>query len=263
MVKRTGTDLGIEKALKEKVKGQKKLEDTLNLLLENRYIRGLQDEANKVAIVRMGYNDHGPVHGRIAAYNALRIYDLLGLKGSVVVEEMGDEEDSKVCILMAAFLHDTGISLAREGHELFGTIVTRPIVEDILRKVYKDEYKIARMASLVSEGILCHMGTYQATSLEARIVETADGTDVTKGRARIPFHIGEADIHKFSALAIEKVNISKGVKKPVRIEIEMDNPAGIFQAEEIMLKKTKDARMEEYIEIVAYLKGQKKPIVIL
>ncbi len=256
------TDLGIERALREKVKG-KKLESVLKLLLENRYIKGLQDEANKVAIVRMGYNDHGPVHGRIAAYNALKIYDLLGLKGSVVEEYIGDEEDSKVCILMGAFLHDTGISLARHEHELFGTIVTRNVVEEILSKVYKDKYKIARLASLVSESVLCHMGTHQATSLEARIVETADGTDVTKGRARIPFHIGEADIHKFSALAIEKVNIGKGEKKPVRFELIMDNPAGIFQAEEIMLKKTKDARMDEYIEIVAYLKGQKKPIVIL
>ena len=257
------TDIGIEKALKEKVKKDKKLSAVLTLLLKNQYIRGLQDEANKVAIVRMGYNDHGPVHGRIAAYNALKIWDLLGLKGSVVIENIGDEQDSKICILMGAFLHDTGISLAREGHELFGAIITRNVVEEILAKVYKDEYKVARLASLVSESILCHMGTHQATSLEARIVETADGTDVTKGRARIPFHIGEADIHKFSALAIEKVNIGKGEKKPVRIEIEMDNPAGIFQAEEIMLKKTKDAKMEEYIEILAYLKGQKKPIVIL
>jgi len=256
-------DTEIENLLKEKVKGQKKLEQILELLLQNRHIRGLQDEANKVAIVRMGYNDHGPVHGRIAAYNALRIYDLLGMKGSVLDEKIGDEEDSKICILMGAFLHDTGISLARDQHELYGTIVTRHIVEQILSTVYHDEYKVVRLASLISESILCHMGTHQATSLEARIVETADGTDVTKGRARIPFHIGEADIHKFSALAIEKVDIGKGVKKPVRFEIHMDNPAGIFQAEAIMLKKVKDGKMDQYIEIVAFIKGEKRPIVIL
>ncbi len=256
-------DAEIENLLKEKVNGQKKLEQILDLLLQNRHIRGLQDEANKVAIVRMGYNDHGPVHGRIAAYNALRIYDLLEMKGSVLEEKIGDEEDSKVCILMGAFLHDTGISLARDQHELYGTIVTRQAVEQILSTVYHDSYKVARMASLVSESILCHMGTHQATSLEAKIVEIADGTDVTKGRARIPFHIGQGDIHKFSALAIENVKIEKGTKKPLRFEIEMDNPAGIFQAEEIMAKKTKDAMMDKYVEIVAYIKGQRKPIVIL
>ena len=254
---------GIEKALIQKVKGQKKLEKALSLLLENRYVKGLQEEANKVAIVRMGYNDHGPVHGRIAAYNALRIYDLLGTKGSVEIEGMGDSEDSKVCILIGAFLHDTGISIVREGHDLMGSIVTRQTVEHILGEVYKDQYTVARLASLVSESILCHMGAYKATSLEAKIVEAADGTDCTKGRARVPFHIAPPDIHKFSALAIESVEITKGEKKPVRIEIYMDNPAGVFQAEEILLKKIKDAEMEKYIELVANIKGQKKPFIIL
>ena len=253
---------GIEKALIQKVKGQKRLESVLRLLLENQYIRGLQEEANKVAIVRMGYNDHGPVHGRIAAFNALRIYELIGTKGSVEIEGIGDSEDSKVCILMGAFLHDTGISVVREGHDLLGSIITRGIVEEILGKVYKDSYKVARLASLVSESILCHMGAYKATSLEAKIVEAADGTDCTKGRARVPFHIAQPDIHKFSALAIEHVDIRKGEKKPVKIEIDMDNPAGIFQAEEILLKKIRDAEMEKYIELVANIKGQ-KPFVIL
>lgn len=254
----------IEKSLKEKAKGQKKLSKALNLLLKNDYIRGLQDEANKVSIVRMGYNDHGPVHGRIVAYNALKIYDLLeGMKGSAEMEELGDSEDSKVCILMGAFLHDTGISVVREGHNLIGLIITRNVVEEILSKIYKDEYKVARLASLVSESILCHTGDYQATSLEAKIVESADGTDCSKGRARIPFHIASPDIHKFSVIAIEKVNIKKGEKKPVRIEIDMENPAGIFQTEEILLKKIKDAQMEKYIEIIANIKGNKKPVVFL
>jgi len=254
---------GIEKALIQKVKGKDRLEKVLNLLLENQYIRGLQEEANKVAIVRMGYNDHGPVHGRIAAFNALRIYELLATKGSVEIEKIGDLEDSKVCILMGAFLHDTGISVVREGHDLIGSIITRGVVEEILEKIYKDSYKVARLASLVSESILCHMGAYKATSLEAKIVEAADGTDCTKGRARVPFHIAQPDIHKFSALAIEHVDIRKGEKKPVKIEIDMDNPAGIFQAEEILLKKIKDAEMEKYIELVANIKGEKKPFVIL
>ncbi len=253
---------GIEAALKEKAKG-KKLSKVLKLLLESEYIRGLQDEANKVAIVRLGYNDHGPIHGRIVAYNALKIYDLLKMKGSVEVEELGDSEDSKVCILMGAFLHDTGISVVRDSHDLMAAVITRNVVEKILGNVYKDEYKVARMASLVTESVLCHMGNYKATSLEAKIVESADGTDASKGRARIPMHIAKPDIHKFSALAIERVKILEGKKKPVRIEIEMENPAGIFQAEEIMLKKIKDAEMTGYIEIVATINGEKKPMVIL
>lgn len=38
----------------------------------------------------------------------------------------------------------------------------------------------------------------------------------------------------------------------------MENPAGIFQTEETMLKKIKDARFESYVEVVARIKGEKE-----
>ena len=132
-----------------------------------------------------------------------------------------------------------------------------PEIKRILGKFYKP-FELARITSLISEAIACHMGECQATSLEAKIVEVADGTDITKGRARIPFHIGIADIHKFSALAIEKVTIKEGKKKPLKIEILMDNPAGIFQAEETLLKKIRDAKFEEFVEVIAKIKGEKE-----
>jgi len=261
MVK-SSIEFGIDKALTDKTKTYPKVAKVLSLLKTDRFINGLIDQANKVAIVRMGYNDHGPMHARITAYNSLKILDLLHVEPTVVSEEIGNREDSMVATVMGAFLHDCGISLVREGHELMGSIISRDPVVSILSKIYKDRYKVARLASIVSECILCHMGTYKATSWEARIVETADGTDASKGRARVPFHIAKPDIHKFSALAIERVNIIKGEKKPIRFEVIMDNPAGIFQTEAIMMKKTVDAGMDKYVEIVAKIKDQ-KPIIIL
>lgn len=255
-------EIAIEKALAEKAKPYKKLSLALKLLESESYISGLLTQANKVAIMRLGYNDHGPMHARITAYNALKILDLLDFEPTIISEEIGDKEDAMVAVLIGSFLHDCGISLVREGHELIGTIISRHPIENILRKLYKDDYKVARMASVISESILCHMGTYKATSWEARIVETADGTDASKGRARVPFHIGKADIHKFSALAIERVNIVKGEKKPIRLEVLMDNPAGVFQAEAIMKKKVVDAGMDKLVEIIARINNQ-KPFVIL
>lgn len=262
MPKKIKEEFGVDKALTERVKFFPKVAKVMKLMKTDKFISGLIDQANKVAIVRMGYNDHGPMHARIAAYNGLKILDLLHVEPTVVSEGIGDMEDSMVAVVMGAFMHDCGISLVREGHELIGMIISRDSVISILSKIYKDKYKVARMASIVSECILCHMGTNKATSWEAKIVETADGTDASKGRARVPFHIAKPDIHKFSALAIERVNILKGEKKPIRFEIIMDNPAGVFQAEAIMLKKTVDAGMDKYVEIVAKI-GNEKPIVIL
>src|SRR3989344_5524914 len=258
----SNTEITIENILKEKTKPYKKLSSALKILESDNYISGILVQANKVAIMRMGYNDHGPVHARIVGYNALKILELLNIEPTVVSEEIGDKEDSMIAILIGSFFHDCGISLVREGHELIGTVIGRDPVNWVLRKIYKDDFKVARMASIILECILCHMGTYKATSWEAKIVETADGTDVSKGRARVPFHIAKPDIHKFSALAIEKVDIVKGEKKPVRFDVYMDNPAGVFQTEEIMKKKAVDAEMENYIEIVAKIKD-KKPLIIL
>ncbi len=262
MKKKVEEEFGVDRALTERVEKFPKVAKVLKLLKTDDFVSGLIDQANKVAIVRMGYNDHGPMHARIAAYNSLKILDLLHVEPTVVSEGIGDLEDSMVAVVMGAFFHDCGISLVREGHELMGMIVSRDSIVSILSKIYNDRYKVARLASIVSECILCHMGTYKATSWEAKIVETADGTDASKGRARIPFHIAKPDIHKFSALAIEKINIVKGEKKPIRFEVLMDNPAGIFQAEAIMLKKTIDAEMDKYVEIVAKIRDQ-EPIVIL
>lgn len=232
----------------------------LTILRNDKEIGACLEQANKVSIVRLGYNDHGEVHAKIVALNALRMFGILekkGVKGSIITEEIGNSEDARMVLLVGAYLHDIGCSIAREGHELIGMILARPIVKRILKNFYNEE-KLNRISCFVLETILCHMGNYKATSLEAKIVGTADGTDLTKGRARIPFHIGKASIHKFSALAIEKVKISPGIKKPLAIEILMDNPAGVFQAEATLVKKIKDANFENFVEVVAKIKGEEE-----
>lgn len=236
------------------------LKKMLRILRRDEEIGSCLEQANKVSIVRLGYNDHGEVHSKIVALNALRMLDILekrGVKGNIITEEIGNSEDVRMALLVGAYLHDIGCSIAREGHELTGMILARHIVKRILKNFY-NEKKLNRISCIILESILCHMGNYKATTLEAKIVEAADGTDLTKGRARIPFHIGKADIHKFSALAIEKVKISPGKGKPLAIEILMGNPAGVFQAEATLVKKIKDANFENFVEIVAKIKGEKE-----
>ena len=62
-------------------------------IFKDEEIHYLQEYANTVSIKRLGYNDHGPVHMRQAALNAIRIFKILhdaGIKFSLEKEEAGN-----------------------------------------------------------------------------------------------------------------------------------------------------------------------------
>jgi metal-dependent HD superfamily phosphatase/phosphodiesterase len=59
------------------------------------------------------------------------------------------------------------------------------------------------------------------------------------------------DIHKYSATAIEKVRIEKGVRNPIRITVEMESTVGFFQVEEVLLHKINASPAKGYIELYA------------
>ena len=46
-------------------------------LLEDEELQAMQDYANNVSIKRLGFNDHGPVHMRQVANNAIKMLKIL------------------------------------------------------------------------------------------------------------------------------------------------------------------------------------------
>jgi len=253
----------VDKELTQELKKYKKCLRLLNILEKDEEVYHLLEQANKVMVVRMGFNDHGRVHSKIVALNALKIYSILEKKkifGNIILEEIGDAEDVRMALLIGSYIHDFGNSVSRDDHEIIGVILAHDIITRILRRADPNATigKIARMRSIIIEEILCHLGKYRSTSLESKIVATADGTDMTKGRARIPYKLAKPDIHKFSALAIENVFICEGKKKPVRIIVKMNDTTGIFQIEEQLLQKTSDVDFRDYIEVIARIKGRKE-----
>jgi metal-dependent HD superfamily phosphatase/phosphodiesterase len=82
-------------------------------------------------------------------------------------------------------------------------------------------------------------------------LKIADGTNMTKGRGRMPFEMGNVNINCVSAMSIEEVKIEKGIDKPVSIRINMTNSTGIYQVEEILHKKLVSGIADKYIEITA------------
>jgi metal-dependent HD superfamily phosphatase/phosphodiesterase len=232
---------------------------TAKLLLEDPEIQALQEYANIVSIKRLSYNDHGPVHMRTVAYNAVIMMGLLrqaGIKTNLEAEECGSFEDSLTAVLTAASLHDLGMSVGRQDHELHSAYLAYPIMDRILRQVFpKDIQRMVMIRSLALEGVSGHMGNRTIHSLEAGVILTADGCDMKKGRARIPIALSEhpkvGDIHKYSANSIEDVHIGPGKQKPIRIDVEMSSEVGLFQVEEVLLGKIAASTAKPYIELYA------------
>ncbi len=246
----------IEREILGYLGGSRKLIETFEYLKQNPRILGLLDMSNVVLVQRLKYNDHGLTHAMITTRNSLKILDVLGPE-IVVTEDWRDFDDSKLIVMVASFLHDIGNAIHREEHELLSITLAKPFVDDIVRRYY-DPSKEVRIESMIFEAMMCHMGRFQPTSIEAGIVATADGCDMEKERARLPFQLGRHDIHKFSALAVEEVRIVRGREKPLRITVGMRDPSGTFQIEEILLKKIRGANFERFVEVYAEIAGMEE-----
>lgn len=237
---------------------------TAELLMADTEIQLMQEYANTVSIVRLGYNDHGPVHMRKVTLNAVTMMNLLheaGIKPNIEQENSGNLDDALTAVILASFLHDLGMAMGRQDHELYSMSLANPIIDRILAQVYPSsiEKRIA-VRSVALEGIIGHMTSRRIHSIEAGLILVADGCDMEKGRARIPMVLNTeakaGDIHKYSANSIEKVAIHKGVHKPVRITVDMSSDVGFFQIEEVMLPKINMSPVKPYLELYAGLQEQ-------
>ncbi len=245
----------LDQEIMSRLNGSHRLLQVYDYLRSNERIRGLLEMSNIVLVHRLKYNDHGITHAMITTRNSLKILDILGPE-IVVTEDWRDFEDSKLIVMVASYLHDIGNSVHRDQHEFLGVMLARPFVEEITSMVYDDQGKAVKIASMIYEAIMCHMGRFEPTSIEAGVVATADGCDMEQERARLPFRLGGHDIHKYSALAIQKVEITKGEEKPLRIEVHMRDPSGTFQIEEILMRKLRGTHFERFVEIYAIIGGK-------
>ena len=235
-------------------------------LIDDPEIEAIQNYANNVSIVRLGFNDHGPVHMRTVCRNALKMLKILSLSGirtSLEDEQDGSFSDSVTAVILAGFFHDFGMTIGRQDHELYSGILSQPIIDRILYKFLPEKKDLNRrviIRSMAMEGILGHMGTRRIHSIEAGLILVADGCDMTKGRARIPMELNTkptvGDIHKYSANSIEKVKIHPGIEKPIQIEVFMSSDVGFFQIEEVLIPKINSSPARDFVELFAGIEGK-------
>ena len=219
--------------------------------------------ANAVSIRRLGYNDHGPVHARITTYNALKIFRLLheaGVPSSLQAEEIGSYEDSQVAVALGCFLHDFGMAVTRDEHEWHSIMLADAIIQRYIAEYCSESDRRIVIRALVHEIIVGHMAHSRIHSIEAGVVLVADGTDLTRGRSRIPLQMelkpAVGDMHRFSAGSITRVEIAAGELKPVRISVFMEDRTGLFQIEEVLMAKVKASPIIQYLEIAANVNDQ-------
>ncbi|MEM3138419.1 MAG: HD domain-containing protein, partial [Thermofilaceae archaeon] len=102
-------------------------------------VAALLKMANVMAVSRLGYNDHGPIHAKIVAGSALELLERLiaaGVKPSSLVNKTAKSIDEvKVLVVLAAYLHDIGNSIHRDMHEKLSALLAKDIIDRILLKV--------------------------------------------------------------------------------------------------------------------------------
>jgi metal-dependent HD superfamily phosphatase/phosphodiesterase len=228
-------------------------------------VQTMLEDGNRMAIDRMGYSDHGHTHSLIVTMNGIRLLRQLtkGIQPTIVEEETGDENDSELVVTLGCYLHDIGMVVGRTNHDEFSVVLARPIIERILTKVYPDNrHKQIHIRNHILHAIYCHDRISKPLTVEAGVVGIADALDMTKGRARIPFEAGSVNIHSTSARAIENVRIRKGESKTVRIEVTMNNASGIFQIQELLEEKIRNAKaLVDHIELYAIMSPREDVII--
>lgn len=212
----------------------------------------------QVASERLGMSDHSWVHIQIVANIALRMLRL-AVRASIVPAVAGDhgmsDHDAEVVVAAGAMLHDAGMSIHRTDHEGFSLFLAEPKLRELLEGIYEEPERTV----IVSEALHCiigHRRRGQPYTLEAGVVRVADALDMAQGRSRLPVERGEIGIHAISAAAIDDVRIEKGTDRPIRVEIQMNNSAGIFQVDDLLATKIRGTPLEGHIEVIATVEGE-------
>jgi metal-dependent HD superfamily phosphatase/phosphodiesterase len=236
-------------------RANRKLRTLVSRVNEDDQLKGWWHVANVNAVARLEINDHSWVHIQIVANIALKLLRQLtkhGIEPSFVRDYGMSDDDAEVGVTLGALLHCIGMSVHRDGHEDFSLFLAAPKLRELLAGIY-DEPELTVITVEVLQMITSHREYGKPLTLEAGIVRVADALDMEQGRSRIPFERGRVSIHSLSAAAIEDVVIEDGEKRPIRIEILMNNSSGIFQVDEVLKAKLTGSGLEPYVEVVAHI----------
>ena len=214
--------------------------------------------AAQVTAERLGMSDHSWVHLQIVLNRALRLYRLLrqrGVQSAVEADHGLEPRDAEVVIAAGCLLHDLGMSIHRVDHEAYSLFLAADHLDELLAEVYEEPERTI-VASEALHAIIGHRSGGRPLTLEAGIIRVADALDMEHGRSRVAVESHLPNIHSLSAAAIDEVRILPGEQRTVRVEIEMNNSAGVFQVDELLGRKLRGSGLEDHIEVVAQIEAE-------
>jgi uncharacterized protein len=207
---------------------------------------------------RLDMSDHSWVHLQIVLNRALHLFRMLhrqGLKASVETDYAMSHRDAEVIIAGGCLMHDLGMSIHRTDHEAFSLFIAGDLLDEVLADVYSEPERTV-VASEIQHAIIGHRSGGRPLTLEAGVVRVADALDMEQGRSRVSFETRLANIHSLSAAAIDEVKIIPGEQRAVRVEVLMNNSAGVFQVDELLASKLRGSGLEQHIEVVARIDAE-------
>jgi uncharacterized protein len=214
--------------------------------------------AQQVTAQRLGMSDHSWVHLQIVLNSALRIFRLLrraGVESSVEADHAMNPSDAEVVIAGGCLLHDVGMSIHRVDHEAFSLFLAADLLEGLLADVYQEPERTI-VSSEILHAIIGHRKGGRPLTVEAGVVRVADALDMEHGRSRVSLETHLPNIHSLSAAAVDEVRIVEGDDKPIRVEVEMSNSAGVFQVDDLLAAKLRGSGLEDFIEVVAQIEAE-------
>ncbi|HXG76406.1 MAG TPA: HD domain-containing protein [Gaiellaceae bacterium] len=239
--------------LRVPARGNRKLRRILERAGQDPQLKAWWHVQNVNAVTRLEINDHSWVHIQIVTNIALKLLRQLtkhGVEPSMVTDYRLSTDDAEVVVVLAALLHDIGMSVHRRDHEDWSLFLAEPKLRELLADVYEEPERTV-IVSEVLQAITSHRADGEPLSLEAGILRVADALDMAKGRSRIPFERGSVSIHSLSAAAIDEVRIADGQTRPLMVEIVMNNSSGIYQVDGLLKAKLRGSGLEPYVEVVA------------
>ncbi len=229
-------------------------------LINDPEVQVLWEMANIMAVKRLKYNDHGPVHAKIAAGASLYLYQLLldkGIESTLLRDNVVDNPEYAWLVpLYGALLHDIGNAIHRDLHEKTGALLAKSIIDRALEKIIDKYDQRIKLRQEIMHSIHCTAYDVECLTIEAGCVAVGDGLDMAEGRARVPYRLGGVSIHSISALSIKKVEVIPGETTPIKIMVYMSERAGIFQVDEVLMPKLRTTPLKEYVEIYAIVDGE-------
>jgi metal-dependent HD superfamily phosphatase/phosphodiesterase len=163
--------------------------------------------------------------------------------------------DAEVVVAGGALLHDVGMSIHRADHEEYSLFLANGALGRLLSECYREPERTV-IASEILHAIIGHRRRGEPYTVEAGVVRVADALDMAQGRTRLPIEAGQEGIHSISAAAVDEVRIEAGEERPVRIEIDLNNSAGVFQVDDLLATKIRDTPLEGNVEVVARIDGE-------